>query len=124
MSGDSHSPAQLVVARWKRQFNALRDVRRRRGKRHNLHSPVDVVLISLLGMLCGCDDADEIADWASERSGLLSSWLQPVGTTVVDPARSSDHGRAYRNRRQDASRESSARRKRRDGASGERLVAP
>jgi len=72
MSGDSHGRPQLVVGRWKRQFNALRDVRRRRGKRHTL---VDVVLISLLGMLCGCDDADEIADWASERSGLVSAWF-------------------------------------------------
>lgn len=63
---------QLVVARWKRQFGGLRDSRRRRGKRHKL---VDVVLISLLGMLSGCDDADEIADWASERHELLSSWF-------------------------------------------------
>lgn len=71
---NSKSPAspQLVVARWKRQFSSLRDTRRRRGKRHKL---VDVVLISLLGMLCGCDDADEIADWASERRDMLSSWF-------------------------------------------------
>lgn len=26
-------------------------------------------------MLCGCDDADEIADWARERSELLSRWF-------------------------------------------------
>ena len=64
---------QLVVARWRRQFSKLRDTRRRRGKRHNL---VDVVLISLLGMLCGCDDADEIADWASDRRELLSEWFE------------------------------------------------
>lgn len=63
---------RLLVARWKRQFNGLRDSRRRRGKRHNL---VDVVLISLLGMLSGCDDADELADWASERRELLSNWF-------------------------------------------------
>lgn len=64
---------QLVVARWRRQFSSLRDTRRRRGKRHSL---VDVVLIALLGMLCGCDDADEIADWASERCDLLSEWFE------------------------------------------------
>ena len=63
---------QLVVARWRRQFSGLRDTRHRRGKRHRL---VDVVLISLLGMLCGCDDAEEIADWASERRDLLSGWF-------------------------------------------------
>lgn len=71
MSFKPKSP-ELVVARWKRQFSSLRDPRRRRGKRHNL---VDVVLISLLGMLSGCDDADEIADWASERCELLSAWF-------------------------------------------------
>lgn len=63
---------QVVIARWKRQFSGLRDTRRRRGKRHKL---IDVVLVSLLGMLSGCDDADEIADWASERGELLSGWF-------------------------------------------------
>jgi len=68
----SNPSPQLIVARWKRQFSGLRDARRRRGKRHKL---VDVVLISLLGMLSGCDDADEIADWAAERRVVLSNWF-------------------------------------------------
>ncbi len=73
MSTTPVSVPRVTVARWRRQFSGLRDGRRRRGKRHNL---VDVVLITLLGMLCGCDSADEIADWASMRREMLSDWFE------------------------------------------------
>ncbi|MBW2737015.1 MAG: ISAs1 family transposase [Deltaproteobacteria bacterium] len=36
---------------------------------------VDVVLLSLLAMLCGCDDADDIAMWADARAPLLERWF-------------------------------------------------
>jgi len=61
-----------AVQHARQHFKGLRDPRRRRGKRHRL---VDVVLISLLAMLCGCDDADDIADWAELRSDLLARWF-------------------------------------------------
>jgi hypothetical protein len=36
---------------------------------------VDVVLLSLLAMLCGGDDADDIAMWAYARAPLLERWF-------------------------------------------------
>lgn len=82
MSLNDGSNPKSVVARWRRRFKGLPDTRRRRGKRHKL---VDVVLLTLLGMLCGCDDADEIADWAAERSDLLSDWFDlKYGTPSQD----------------------------------------
>lgn len=62
----------IAVTQWQRHFSKLRDTRRRRGKRHRL---VDVVLISLLAMLCGCDDADDIAFWADARREMLQKWF-------------------------------------------------
>ena len=62
----------IAVTRWRRHFSGLRDTRRRRGKRHRL---VDVVLMSLLAMLCGCDDADDIAMWAEARCDMLTRWF-------------------------------------------------
>ncbi len=62
----------LAVHKWRGQFSKLRDTRRRKGKRHRL---VDVVLMSLIAMLCGCDDADEIAVWCQMRSEELEKWF-------------------------------------------------
>ena len=63
---------KLAVEHARRHFTGLRDTRRRRGKRHGL---VDVVLISLMAMLCGCDDADDIAEWAELREEWLTEWF-------------------------------------------------
>jgi len=60
------------VERARGHFSKLRDSRQRRGKRHGL---VDVVLIALLAMLCGCDDADDIAEWAELRADWLTEWF-------------------------------------------------
>jgi predicted transposase YbfD/YdcC len=62
-----------AITQARRCFVSLRDTRRRKGKRHGL---VDVVLISLLAMLCGCDDADEISDWAEDNAEWLTSWFE------------------------------------------------
>lgn len=61
-----------AVDRARRHFSGLRDSRHRRGKRHGL---VDIVLIALLAMLCGCDDADDIAEWAELRAEWLTQWF-------------------------------------------------
>ena len=68
MQTNSDNMGALSVHKWRRQFSKLRDTRRRKGKRHRL---VDVVLMSLIAMLCGCDDADEIALWCKMRSEEL-----------------------------------------------------
>jgi predicted transposase YbfD/YdcC len=36
---------------------------------------VDVVLISLMAMVCGCDDAEDIAEWAELRIDWLTQWF-------------------------------------------------
>lgn len=53
-------------------FEQIEDWRGKRGKRHPL---VDVVLISLIAMICGADDADEIADWAETHQSWLRDWF-------------------------------------------------
>ena len=63
----------VAVQAWKGHFTKLRDPRRRRGKRHRR---VDVVLMSLLAMLCDCDDADDIAMWAKARAPMLEKWFR------------------------------------------------
>jgi len=53
-------------------FEGLEDWRKERGKRHPL---ADVVLIALIAMICGADDADEISAWAEEHTEWLSPWF-------------------------------------------------
>ncbi len=71
-----------AIAAARRHFTALRDTRLRRGKRHAL---VDVVLISLLAVLCGSDSADDIAEWAELHEDWLEQWFElPHGTPSQD----------------------------------------
>jgi len=69
---DEVHDGKRAVEHARRHFTSLRDTRGRRGKRHGL---VDVVLISLMAMLCGCDDADDIAEWAELREDWLTQWF-------------------------------------------------
>ena len=64
--------AQAVSAA-RKHFRKLRDPRLRKGRRHGL---VDTLLIALLAMLCDCDDADEIADWAALHEPWLGEWFE------------------------------------------------
>jgi predicted transposase YbfD/YdcC len=57
----------------RKHFRRLRDPRLAKGKRHRL---VDTVLIALLGVICDCDDADEIADWAELHQDWLTDWFE------------------------------------------------
>jgi predicted transposase YbfD/YdcC len=60
-----------VVGTARVHFKKLRDTRQRRGKRYML---VDVVLMSLLAMLCGCDNAEDIAEWIEFHEARLKGW--------------------------------------------------
>jgi hypothetical protein len=53
-------------------FEGLEDPRAERGKRHRL---ADVLLLALLGMFCGADNADELAGWAEDNEEWLSEWF-------------------------------------------------
>lgn len=66
----------LDAALWERTracFESLHDPRAERGKRHPLS---DVLLIALIAMIGGADDADEIALWAEEHQDWLSPWFE------------------------------------------------
>lgn len=52
-------------------LKALPDPRNPQGKRHLL---TDILIISVLAMLCGCDDADDIVLWAETRE----EWLKTI----------------------------------------------
>lgn len=69
---DEQQRGARAVSRARSHFVGLRDPRSRRGKRHAM---VDVVLIALLAMLCGSDDADDIAQWAELHEDWLCEWF-------------------------------------------------
>jgi hypothetical protein len=53
-------------------LRALPDPRRRQGKRYPLRT---VVVVALMAMVCGCDDAEAMELWARPmRSGCPSFW--------------------------------------------------
>jgi predicted transposase YbfD/YdcC len=58
------------------------DPRKDKGKRHLL---LDVLVIAVLGCLCGCDNAEALEDWAKKERQWLSSFLSlPHGTPGQD----------------------------------------
>jgi len=82
LGDEQRARGRRAIAEARRHFSGLRDSRQRRGKRHAL---VDVAMISLLGMLCGCDDADDIAEWAELHDDWLEEWFTlPHGTPSQD----------------------------------------
>jgi len=56
----------------KTHLKKLRDSRRRRGRRYVF---VEVILMALMAMVCGCDDAEEISDWVELHSEWLRLWF-------------------------------------------------
>lgn len=56
----------------KTQLKKLRDSRHRRGRRYVF---VEVILMALMAMVCGCDDAEEISDWVELHSEWLRLWF-------------------------------------------------
>lgn len=60
----------------------MSDPRRAQGKRYPLRS---VVLIALMAMVCGNDDADSMADWGEDHEEWLKSFLElPHGSPSQD----------------------------------------
>jgi predicted transposase YbfD/YdcC len=55
-------------------FESLSDPRHTRNRKHLL---VDVVVIAVCGMVCGCDGVTAIHRWASNRVGWLKRFLAP-----------------------------------------------
>lgn len=68
---DLERVAQTVFCA-KAHLKKLRDTRRRRGRRYVF---VEVILMGLMGMVCGCNDAEELADWAELHSEWLALWF-------------------------------------------------
>lgn len=67
MSAPSH-PAPFIAD----AFADLTDPRVERTKRHRL---LDIITITLCGMLCGAENWVEIADWADAKEPWLTEWL-------------------------------------------------
>jgi predicted transposase YbfD/YdcC len=63
--------AQMVFSA-KGHLKKIRDTRSRRGRRYVF---VEVILIALMAMVCGCNDAEEIADWAEMHNDWLRLWF-------------------------------------------------
>ncbi len=53
-------------------FESLSDPRHARNRKHLL---VDIIVIAVCGMICGCDGPTGIHRWAINRSEWLQSWL-------------------------------------------------
>jgi len=57
----------------KSHLKKIRDTRRRRGRRYVF---VEIILMALMAMICGCDDAEEISDWVELHSEWLRLWFE------------------------------------------------
>ena len=57
----------------KAHLKKLRDTRRLRGRRFVF---LEVILMGLMGMVCGCNDAEALADWAELHSEWLVLWFE------------------------------------------------
>jgi predicted transposase YbfD/YdcC len=53
-------------------FESLSDPRHTRNRKHSL---IDIVVIAVCGMVCGCDGVTAIHRWASNRAGWLKGFL-------------------------------------------------
>jgi predicted transposase YbfD/YdcC len=62
----------LMVSHTKAQFKKLRDSRSRRGRRFVF---VEVIVIGLMAMICGSNDAEEMEDWAEIHQDWLERWF-------------------------------------------------
>ena len=64
-------PEQLTAGLL-RSLQMVVDPRKQRGKRYPL---VDVLAITVLGCLCGCDNAEALEDWGRKESSWLGGFL-------------------------------------------------
>lgn len=73
---------RTALAELQRVLAELPDPRRRQGVRYPL---VSVVLVSLMAMVCGCDDAEAIEAWGRHHERWLSTFLDlPHGPPTQD----------------------------------------
>src|ERR1700733_250275 len=73
LAGIRHMPTQWVnVESIGSYFESLPDPRHTRNRKHLL---VDVVVIAVCGMVCGCDGVTAIHRWASNRADWLKQFL-------------------------------------------------
>lgn len=71
MPGLASIPEQLTAGLL-RSLQMVVDPRKQRGKRYPL---VDVLAITVLGCICGCDNAEALEDWGRKESSWLGGFL-------------------------------------------------
>ena len=73
---------EAALAFFREALAGLKDPRRRQGKRYPLAS---VVLIALMAMVCGADDAEAIQEWGEANEAWLSGMMAlPHGPPTQD----------------------------------------
>jgi predicted transposase YbfD/YdcC len=73
---------QQALAFFKTALSRLPDPRRAHGRRYPLYS---VVVVALMGMVCGCDDAEAMQYWGEANAEWLSGFLElPHGPPTQD----------------------------------------
>jgi len=73
---------QQALLFFQKTLAALPDPRRRQGTRYPLKA---VVVIALMAMVCGCDDAEAMEIWGEANEGWLAGFLElPHGTPTQD----------------------------------------
>jgi hypothetical protein len=73
---------EAALTFFREALRALPDPRRRQGTRYPL---VSVVVIALMAMVCGCDDAEAMEAWAEANAEWLAGFLElPHGTPTQD----------------------------------------
>jgi hypothetical protein len=71
-----------ALAAFEEALRALPDPRRKQGQRYPLKS---VVVIALMSMVCGCDDAESMQLWGKHHQDWLSGfWDLPHGAPTQD----------------------------------------
>ena len=68
-----HETEQQALAFFERTLSGLPDPRRRQGVRYSLRS---VVVIALMAMICGSDDAEAMELWGVANGAWLSGFLE------------------------------------------------
>lgn len=71
-----------ALSHFQQSLEALSDPRRGQGRRYPLHT---VVVIALMAMVCGADDAEAMQRWGEANEEWLSTFLEtPHGTPTQD----------------------------------------
>lgn len=73
---------QNALAFFMAQLSSMKDARRGQGMRYPF---VTVIVIALMGMVCGCDDAEALQLWGEANEPWLSGFLEmPHGAPTQD----------------------------------------